>query len=330
MPREACRIAPPSGLSINPQSTVPVHAQLTTQIRHLIATGQLKPGMQLPTVRQLAGFLRINRNTVARALAQLHRDGFLDGRAGRGTFVVEHPPARQGRAARTLDRLVGDTLERARRLGFTHEEFLATVAARAPRERPARTTRDRVLLVECNWEELSRYRDELEAELPVTVDRILVDELPGRLAQEPEPLRGYRVVVTTFFHVHEVKGAVAGARPVVALLSEANISTLLRLTELSEGVPVGLVCATPTGSQNLLRSVQAAGLAHLDPILASLEDPWSIDRMLERTRVVVCSEQAATRIRERMPSDAEVIVFDRKLDRGGLDMLRDLLESFAG
>jgi len=327
MAREAARITPPSGLSVNPQSAVPVHAQLTTQIRHLIATGQLKPGMQLPTVRQLAGFLRVNRNTVARAMAQLHRDGFLDGRAGAGTFVVEHPPARQGRAARTLDRLVGETLERARRLGFTHEELLATVAARAPRGRSVRTTRERVLLVECNWEELSRYAAELEAELPVAVERVLVDELPARIAQEPQLLRTHRVVVTTFFHVHEVKHAVAGALPVVALLSEANISTLLRLTELAEGVPVGLVCATPTGSQNLLRSVQSAGMGYLDPILASLEDPWSIDRMLDRTRVVVCSEQAAARIRERLPGDVEVIVFDRTLDRGGLDMLRDLLES---
>src|SRR5262249_34093856 len=163
------------------------------------------------------GFLRINRNTVARALAQLHHDGFLDGRAGRGTFVVEHPPTRQGRAARTLDRIVTDTLDRARRLGFTHEELLATVAARAPHAPTARSPHDRLLLVECNWEELARYRGELEAELPVTVDRVLVDELPTRLAAEPGLLGAYRVVVTTFFHVHEVKRAVAEALPVVAL-----------------------------------------------------------------------------------------------------------------
>jgi DNA-binding transcriptional regulator YhcF (GntR family) len=315
---------------VNPQSAVPVHVQLTAQIRHLIATGQLKPGVQLPTVRQLAGFLRINRNTVVRAFAQLHRDGFLEGRAGRGTFVVQHPPARQGRAARSLDRLVAETLERARRLGFSHEEFLATVAARAPQGRTPRAGRDRIVLVECNWEELARYQAELEAELPVSVEPVLAEELPGRLAREPGFLQGSRAVVTTFFHVHEVRRAVAGGLPVVALLSEANILTLQRLTELPEGTPVGLVCATPTGSQNLLRSVQSAGLGHLDPILASLEDGWSIEHMLERTRTVVCSEQAAARVAGRLPADAEIIVFDRTLDRGGLDMLRDLLASLPG
>ena len=63
--------------------------------------------------------------------------------------------------------------------------------------------------------------------------------------------------------------------------------------------------------------MQSAGLSHLVPILASADDPWSIDRMLEKTRIVVCSEQAAERIRERVPHDVEVILADRRLDTGG-------------
>ena len=104
--REASHIAPPSGLRVNRKSAVPVHVQLQTQIRHLINIGSLKPGMQLPTVRQLAGFLRINRNTVARALADLDQDGYLESHQGRGTFVADRPPAHEGRAARSLERLV--------------------------------------------------------------------------------------------------------------------------------------------------------------------------------------------------------------------------------
>jgi GntR family transcriptional regulator len=324
--RESAQITPPSGLRVNPQSTVPVHVQLQTQIRHLISTGNLKAGMQLPTVRQLAGFLRINRNTVARALAALHQDGYLESRQGRGTFVIDRPPTREGRAARSLERLVEDALARARRLGFTHEELLATIATHAPHGRASRPAKSRALLIECNQPELSHYREQLEQELPLHVDRLLVEEFRARAASDPEFLKGYRVVITTFFHIHEVKQASpAGAPPVVALLSEANISTLLRLTELPEGTTVGLVCNTPNGSQNLLSSVQSAGLAHLIPVLASADDPWSIDRMLEKTRTVVCSEQSADRVLERVPADVEVILCHRRLDEGGIEMLRDLL-----
>ena len=326
MTREPSPVSTPAGLRVNRQSGVPVHAQLKTQIRHLISTGALKPGMQLPTVRQLAGFLRINRNTAARAFTELHRDGYLQSHRGRGTFVADQPP-RQGRAARSLERIADEMLERARRLGFTQEELVATIAARAPDSRGAAGARViRALLVECNWAELSRYRDDLEKELPLRVDRLLVDELPARVAGEADFLAGYRVVITTFFHVHEVKRAMPpGAPPVVALLSAANISTLLRLTELPEGAVIGLVCNTPAGSQNLLRSVQSAGLWHLSPVLASTDDPWSISLMLEKTRTVVCSELAAAQLRGQLPPDAELIVSDRTLDRGGLDMLRDLL-----
>jgi GntR family transcriptional regulator len=329
--REASRITPPSGLRVNRKSTVPVHVQLQTQIRHLINTGALKPGMQVPTVRQLAGFLRINRNTVARALADLYQDGYLESHQGRGTFVVDRPPAHEGRAARSLERLVQETLDRARRLGFTHDELTATIAAQAPAMRAARRTKARVLLVECNHPELARYREQLEEELPLVVDRVLVDELAAR-AQEPGFLKGYRAVITTFFHIHEVKHVVpADGPPTVALLSEANLAVLRRLTELPEGSVVGLICNTAGGSQNLLRSMQAAGLGHLMPVLASADDPWSITRMLERTRIVVCSEQSAARIRGSLPPDVDLIVNDRTLDRGGIELLRDTLaQSDAG
>jgi DNA-binding transcriptional regulator YhcF (GntR family) len=329
MARAATTVTPPSGLRVNRQSSVPVHVQLTMQVRHLIGTGALKPGMQLPTVRQLAGFLRINRNTVARALADLHRDGYLECQQGRGTFVVERPPMREGRAARSLDRLVAETLDRARRLGFTHDEILATVAAYAPAPAGARSGKPkkvRALLIECNRQELTRYRDDLETELPLSVDTLLVDELRERAAREPDMFEGYRLVITTFFHIHEVKHVVpADGPPTVALLSEANLAVLRRLTELPEGSVVGLICNTAGGSQNLLRSMQAAGLGHLTTALASVDDPWSISRMLERTRVVVCSEQSAARIKDSVPPDVDLIVNDRTLDRGGIELLRDTL-----
>ena len=141
MARESSRIAPPSGLRVNRQSAVPVHVQLQAQIRHLISTGSFKPGMQLPTVRQLAGFLRINRNTVARALADLYQDGYLESQQGRGTYVAARPPAREGRAPGSLERLAQDALERARRLGFTQEELVATLAAQAPPLRAGKSAR---------------------------------------------------------------------------------------------------------------------------------------------------------------------------------------------
>ena len=62
-------------VSIDPSDATPIYAQLERGFRAAIASGRLRPGDQLPTVRQLAVQLRINANTVARVYAELERTG---------------------------------------------------------------------------------------------------------------------------------------------------------------------------------------------------------------------------------------------------------------
>jgi GntR family transcriptional regulator len=75
--------------TIDVRDAVPLHAQIERSIRVAIASNRLKPGDQLPTVRQLAVSLRINANTVAKVYTHLERTGALETRRGVGTFVAE-------------------------------------------------------------------------------------------------------------------------------------------------------------------------------------------------------------------------------------------------
>ena len=123
MARESSRIAPPSGLHVNRKSAVPVHVQLMTQIRHLISTGALKPGMQLPTVRQLAVDLSVNPNTVVRAYRELELTGILNTHQGTGTFASHKPMERNSEEReKKLGQLVADFVARAGREGFSIKE----------------------------------------------------------------------------------------------------------------------------------------------------------------------------------------------------------------
>ena len=112
--------------SVDSTSPTPIYAQLDRSIRAAIATGELEPGAQLPTVRQLAVDLAVNANTVARVYAQLERDGMLETRRGVGTFVRESPSPQAARAHRErelrelIQRFVGD----AALLGFTLPELI--------------------------------------------------------------------------------------------------------------------------------------------------------------------------------------------------------------
>jgi GntR family transcriptional regulator len=72
---------------------IPLYVQLREQFLAAIGSGELQPGEQMPTMRQLAVTLRINLSTVQQAYADLEREGFIVTRRGRGTFVSDAPPA---------------------------------------------------------------------------------------------------------------------------------------------------------------------------------------------------------------------------------------------
>jgi GntR family transcriptional regulator len=76
---------------VDAKHPTPLYHQLERSIRFAIATGKLRIGEQLPTVRQLAVELRINANTVARVYAELESAGLVETRRGVGTFVSARP-----------------------------------------------------------------------------------------------------------------------------------------------------------------------------------------------------------------------------------------------
>ena len=74
---------------VDQKSGVPIYVQIMDQIKHLIATGALQSGQQLPTIRELAVDLAVNLHTVAHAYAELEREGPLTVQRGRGTFITD-------------------------------------------------------------------------------------------------------------------------------------------------------------------------------------------------------------------------------------------------
>ena len=91
-------------------SGIPLYEQIVDQVRRSVASGALLPGDRLPTVRELAGQLVINPNTVARAYEDLERQGVVEARRGLGTFIGEPMAHLNMRDRRNL---VGEQLDRA-------------------------------------------------------------------------------------------------------------------------------------------------------------------------------------------------------------------------
>ncbi|MGD0265967.1 MAG: hypothetical protein ABSD47_13585 [Candidatus Methylomirabilota bacterium] len=162
------------------------------------------------------------------------------------------------------------------------------------------------------------------------MDRLLVKDLERRYRRSPAFLRRYALVATTFWHIHEVQKLLRKANiEVVGLMADASLESLMRLTALPEGTKVGVACHEWTGSENLRLSIENAGLKHVQPVMGCGAEPESLKRMVKEARVVVCTSLVAKKVRAVAPKGVEVIVDDRTLNRGGLEMLRQRLAQLA-
>ena len=107
------------------QSGVPVYRQIIDQVTGGMASGVLKAGDQLPTVRQLAVDLAINPNTVVRAYSELEIRGVLETQQGTGTFISRQKIKRdEVERQRRLNQLASEFIARAGAMGFTVQELL--------------------------------------------------------------------------------------------------------------------------------------------------------------------------------------------------------------
>jgi GntR family transcriptional regulator len=112
----------------------PIYAQIVDQIRWQIESGALKPGDQLPTVRQMATDLRVNFNTVARAYRILDESGVISTQHGRGTYILEEEQEQITAEQRQqlLLSLTESYLKEAARLDFTAEEVRNIIEQKLP------------------------------------------------------------------------------------------------------------------------------------------------------------------------------------------------------
>jgi GntR family transcriptional regulator len=307
-------------LRINSKSHVPVHVQLEGQIKHLILTGGFEVGSRLPSIRAMAGFLRVNRNTVARVFSDLEREGYVESRRGSGVYVIEPPVEAEdlGRQE-VLERVIDLAAARDVPVEDLAYALLARAGARPQEKVP-------ILFIECTRAELDQFSEELEEKLPVEVERVLIEDLAEMVSGAEDP--PWRLAVTTFFHIHEVQELVEPhGIEAVALLAEATLESLQRLMELPSGTPVGVVGWGRTCMENLSRSIEGAGLDHLRFVQVYVDQgPQEVLAALGKVRAVVCSSATAGRLREfGVPEGLEIIEENRILDQGGIEMLGRIL-----
>lgn len=303
-------------LSLDRGGSTSLTDQLKAQIRHLILSGHLATGTRLPTVRTLAGFLRVNRNTVARVYAELQTEGVLDARPGRGTRVAWAPPS--PRTSQALTAQIDRLLATASDAGVEVDALIATLAMRAGHRRSPE--RPRIGFVECNSVDLTYFARLVRTAVDVPVTPILLADLPRR----PEHID---LLATTFFHVEEVRRRCPGIE-VVGLMALPDFQTLEEVAQLPKTARVGLVCATTEGVRSKARSLEAVGLRTPRLETATLDYPATLLQLLGRAEVILAAPRVLDRIRGAIPAGSRVIPFASVLSDGAVALLQERIAAW--
>jgi GntR family transcriptional regulator len=118
-------------IQLNFKSGKPVYLQVVDQVKAAAASGALRTGEPLPSIRPLAEQLRINRNTVAKAYAELEGQGVIETIAGRGCFLKEnHSPFRKDVRLKMVAEEIDAAIVQAHHLRVEEKEFIDLVKER--------------------------------------------------------------------------------------------------------------------------------------------------------------------------------------------------------
>jgi DNA-binding transcriptional regulator YhcF (GntR family) len=301
---------------LNRASGVPVFRQVIDQIVFMIEAGELQDGDRLPSSRLLAANLNVNRNTTARAYAELARLGYLASQ-GRGGMVVnrsdrarEHLATHES-AVTALSGPVRYCLE----LGLSADE-IAKIAYHESLH--AQQSSVRVSFVECNEERAKSFATELAETVGTPVQTVVLDHLKATQVSDCD------LLVTTFFHHADVRRrvhAMALAKPpeILAIVAAPHIKTLTRLAAIPKQKRIGILYSTDDQAEAIRQSLADTGLENVQVLHGA--DREEIDRC---DVVIVPSEdpELAAKVSDR----AKIVEFGNVLDSASRRMVVEIVD----
>lgn len=118
-------------IDIDLRDAQPPYLQIVDQVKYAVAAGRLRAGEALPSIRQLAQRLRVNRNTVDKAYRELDHQGVIDTIRGRGAFISDREsPFDEGFQRQVLSEAVDGLIVKAHHFQIADDDLLALVSRR--------------------------------------------------------------------------------------------------------------------------------------------------------------------------------------------------------
>lgn len=284
-------------------------------IQEQIAVGRYPVGSWLPSVRQLALELGINRNTIAKAYHTLGESGLVELVHGNGVRVVathSTSPASGADLVERLEAIVHD----ARRRGLPRDWVIGRVTAALERTYAAEL--EGVGFVECTERDSRTLANDMSQHLGITIHPLVLADLPSAGRE----LARFRLLATTVFHLREVTDIVRGRTRVVGVDFVLSHESAIAIARIPRQARVAVVAPNEHTLERVSRVVES--LTHGEPLACTVHDDAEFRAAIARADVIVDVALTHEAVARLLPN-ASTITVDFHAEAPSMALVREAL-----
>jgi DNA-binding transcriptional regulator YhcF (GntR family) len=309
-------------ITVDSQAPIQINAQITEQIKLLIARGKLKPGDTLPTVIQLAEYLQVNHNTVAVVYNHLIELGYLIGHRGRGTFVANTEVVQKLLSHQYFYNLLGQAYTTAAQFGLDPSEFGAAAYAQAVTLSQRQSTPLVLVFVECLHHYADLYFDIIQTKIGSPLLFLNLEDLKLGQSIALKKLLTADLVLTTAQHMWEVTQIAAPEQEIMKVAVKPELQLFTQISSLPRGARVLIACCRKTGSEILKQMLEEAGISRLSLQPVDFEYIQRNHQLLDQVDVVYASPLVYHDVRKVIPQPEKVVMFNFSIDPTNISVLK--------
>lgn len=309
-------------ITVNSQAPIQINAQISEQIKLLIAGGKLMPGDALPTVIQLAEYLQINHNTVAAVYNHLIESGYLVAQRGRGTFVANTEVVQKLLSHQYFYNLLAQAYTFAAQFGLDPSEFGTAAYAQAVTLSQHQSDPLALVFVECSQHQADMYLNAIQSEIESPLLFLSLEDLKSGQPIALEKLLSADFVITTTQHMWEVTQIAASEQEIMKIEAKPELQLLTQISSLPRGARVLIACCRRTGSEILKQMLEEAGISHLSLQAVDFEYIQRNCQLLDQVDAVYASPLVYFKVREVSPQPEKVVLFNLSIDRTNISVLK--------
>ncbi len=303
-------------ISIDRDSSIPVHLQLTEQLRYLIATGRYQIGTRLPSTRVLAGQLDLSYHTVRSAYQQLEAEGLVEGKSGSGYIVRERLGSTRSERMEQGAAVVQDALRRLVGIGLDSEEVEYLVQEQLNYVAGEHDVRKFVFAAQV-LEVADQCAAQLGSAFRQTVEAATLDAISSHSDAD--------FVFASFPDVQQAMN-LAPRSDVRGVSVHLNVDALERIVRLMNDDTLGVVSRTSEAIPYLLQAIRAeSGFSGQMIAFASTSSTAELSRLVEQATLVAYTPASRRALLPLFKSQTSHVTLRSVVSEESMEALRQVI-----